>query len=168
MRGGMKIFRIVTTVGCVAIFLGTAACSSGDDRDKENAELPLKLCDTEITTAPIKKLFPAPYNEAFQTYSHRDSLSSLKRGRKGGKCSVGLTYDDRFRVEKTVYINIEARVSNDDTAKELIADSHKFSPLQAAETVHAKKISGISGPKGSAVAFPCTERTDQSKRCGYS
>lgn len=159
----MKTFRILTAIGTVAILVGATGCSPSDHQEERNAALPLKLCKTEISTAPIKKLYPGPYNEVFYSGSDHDSLNSLKKGRKHGECSVILAYINRSEVEKTTHVNVVARVSNDSTAEELVALSIKVGMVQARNTVHAGKITGVSGAEGSAVAFPCTERTDQAQ-----
>lgn len=120
-----------------------------------------RLCDTRLSTAPVKEMFPGPYSEAFQQYSSRDSLNALKRGKKSGQCVVWLTYDNNG-AEKNTNVNIDATVSDHDSADQLVARSRKFG-LPVRDTVRSGEIAGVSGTEGAAVAFPCNEHTSQER-----
>lgn len=157
-----RAHRLLAATTAAVLLLGTTACGDDDERDTRQTTLAAELCDTELTTAPIKKLFPGPYTEAYQHFSSDDSLHTLKKGRKSGECMIGLVYDDRYGMEQMTDIHMDAWVSNDETAEELVQGSEKFG-LPVSHTVQSGAVAGVTGREGAAVAFPCEERTDQAR-----
>ncbi|WP_169139261.1 hypothetical protein [Streptomyces sp. HNM0575] len=145
----------------VLLVLGAAGCSSEKEPSARRTVLAPRLCDTQLSTAPIKEMFPGPYSEAFQQYSSRDSLNALKRGKKSGQCVVWLTYASNG-AEKNTNVNIDATVSDHDSADQLVASSRKFG-FPVLDTVRSGEIAGVSGPEGAAVAFTCDERKNQER-----
>jgi hypothetical protein len=153
---------LLVAVATAASLLGTTGCGAETEPASEPAHLAARVCDTGISTAPIKKLFPSPYDEAYQSFSPHDSLSSLRKGRKAGDCSVSLVYDDRHGAQKLMDVNVHAVVSDDDTAEDLMAHP-ELMDLSVGYSVRAGEMSGITGRDGAAVAFPCAKRPDRAK-----
>ena len=158
--------HVLKAMAVTVVILGAAACSSENNHDMPNTELAPHLCDTTLSTTPIKKLFPGPYDDAFQSFSGNDSLSSLKRGNKRGTCIIGLDYDQNNGVHKTVDVNIEAEVASE-TTKEYVGGWEKLS-LSADATVKSGDLQGVAGWKGAVVAFPCKERPGRVRSIGVT
>ena len=142
--------------------LGTAACSDDSDQAAPHEKLAAHLCDTGISTAPVKELFPGPYKEAYQSFSRHHSMTSLKKGWKEGDCTVNLVFGESHPGEHRINVNIHAFVSNDETAKESVSQPSHMQ-LVADYSVRVGEMSGVTGRNGAAIAFPCRERTDQAK-----